>query len=137
MQPLVRASGATLVVALAACLSLVQACGSKATPPAVPDAASAEVGMIPATPAATCLALRKCIYTCGEDKVCAMRCVSGASQPARTPYQLVEMCTMRQCPTGDEGCRCDNECFSDGMCFDLAVECANGEADPMCEELCH
>jgi hypothetical protein len=88
-------------------------------------------------PAATCLAIRTCIFGCGDNKPCAERCVSGATAAALPAYRTLEMCTRRQCPTGDEGCRCDQECYSDGMCFDLAVECANAASDPMCEELCH
>lgn len=94
-------------------------------------------GGAPAGPATNCLAIRKCLYACADNKPCAERCVSTASAAALTPYRALQMCTRQQCPTGDEACRCDAECYSDGMCFELAVECATAESDPMCEELCH
>jgi len=84
-----------------------------------------------------CQEVRVCIHNCGQDMACAAKCVSSAPTAVRQQYQEIQACSMGACPQQDEPCRCEQECFADGMCFDLVETCDDGVGDPWCDVRCH
>lgn len=107
--------------------------GSAATEPdsgnVTPDALSG--------PPKTCREIRVCIHGCGDDKNCADKCVSTAPTAIRQQYQEIQACSSSACPTQEEACRCEQECFNMGQCFDLVDACDEGVSDPWCDVRCH
>jgi hypothetical protein len=88
-------------------------------------------------PPKTCQEVRVCIHNCAQDMACAGKCVSTAPTAVRQQYQEIQACSMVACPQQDEPCRCEQECFADGMCFDLVETCDDGVGDPWCDVRCH
>jgi hypothetical protein len=70
------------------------------------------------------------------DAACAQRCVDSAAPAARTAYQNVDMCSRRYCQPGDVNCRCEQECYTEGMCLVEVDDCRDFELDLFCDELC-
>jgi hypothetical protein len=68
---------------------------------------------------------------------CAGKCVSTAPPAIRQQYEEIQACSVGVCAASDEPCRCDQECFNGGMCFDLVEDCDQGVGDPWCEIRCH
>jgi hypothetical protein len=105
-------------------------------------AGSADAGNAPSPdammgPPASCRDVRVCIHNCGQDKACADKCVSTAPAKIRQQYQEILTCSMAACPGQDEPCRCDQECFNDGQCFELVDACDEAVSDPWCDVRCH
>jgi hypothetical protein len=88
-------------------------------------------------PPKTCREVRVCIHGCGDDKACADKCVSTAPTAIRQQYQEIQACSMSACPTQEEACKCEQECFNMGQCFDLVDACDEGVSDPWCDVRCH
>jgi hypothetical protein len=90
-----------------------------------------------AGPPKSCRDVRVCIHNCGQDMTCAGKCVSTAPPAIRQQYEEIQACSMGACPQQDEPCRCDQECFSGGMCADLVETCDDAVSDPWCDVRCH
>jgi hypothetical protein len=88
-------------------------------------------------PPQTCRDVRVCIHNCGNEAVCAGKCVSSAPARVRQQYEEIQGCSMGACPAQDRPCRCDQECFFGGQCFDLVEQCDEGIGDPICDVDCH
>jgi hypothetical protein len=84
-------------------------------------------------PPKDCRGLRNCVDACGTDKTCAMRCVSTAPAADQALYKMIQMCSLQACPTQDQSCRCDNECFGGGQCTDLVDQCDMADPDAFCD----
>jgi len=85
----------------------------------------------------SCREIRVCVYACGQDKTCADRCAAGAPAAARAKYMMARSCSLQQCPDEDVICRCNEECYFGGVCYDLVDECDEGVSDPFCDIPCH
>jgi hypothetical protein len=85
----------------------------------------------------TCQEVRICLHNCGNDMTCAGKCVSSAPTAIRQQYQEIQACSMMACPSQDEPCRCEQECFNMGQCFELVDACDEALSDPWCDVRCH
>src|SRR5262245_58434108 len=134
-----RCAAVALVLVLSSCGSdkapTADAAAAKDATSAV-DGARAGDGPAGAAPR-NCQEIRNCQVACKADKACADRCVSSAPAAARTAYDKVNVCSKKECPTGDESCRCGAECFVPGPCTDLVDDCDQGYSDDFCQETCH
>jgi len=90
-----------------------------------------------AEPPKSCRDIRVCIHNCVQDMSCASKCVSSAPAAARQQYEEILACSKGPCPTQEEDCRCTEECFNGGQCFDLVDACDEGVSDPWCDVRCH
>jgi hypothetical protein len=94
-------------------------------------------GMPDSRPAVTmpvdCKGIRDCVFTCDKDTACAGRCVSSAPMAARTLYEMIRTCSVRECPTQDTSCRCDHECYGGGECSDMVEQCDEAGPDLFCD----
>ena len=88
-------------------------------------------------PVMSCRDVRVCIHNCGQDMTCAGKCVSTAPPAIRQQYEQIQACSMMACSQQDEPCRCDQECFAGGQCFDLVEDCDDAVSDPWCDVRCH
>jgi hypothetical protein len=76
--------------------------------------------------------IRNCIYLCMDDQACAQRCIERGSAAERTLFEAVVSCSASACPTGDIGCRCEQECFADGACVQIVDECTKSLQEGFC-----
>jgi hypothetical protein len=86
-----------------------------------------------ATPPRDCRGLRNCIDACATDSACAMLCVSTAPAAAQALYQMIRTCSMQACPTQEQSCRCDHECYGGGQCESLVQQCDLADPDTFCD----
>lgn len=84
----------------------------------------------------TCHDLRACVFQC-PDQACISRCYSWASPSALAAYNALDACGSRECPRGDNDCRCTNECRAGALCAQELERCDGVLADPFCEAVCH
>jgi hypothetical protein len=87
-------------------------------------------------PPQTCGAIRNCVVVCATDSACAQRCIDSAAAAARTDYQKVVTCSRQYCQPNDINCRCEQECYTEGMCLESVDGCRDFELDLFCDELC-
>jgi hypothetical protein len=99
-----------------------------------PDGGRADRPMMPKT----CRDIRSCLWGCNTDMACQMYCISSAPMAAQNAYKDVQACSKAACPKQDADCRCQEECFAGGSCFDLIdADCDMGGSDDYCDEECH
>ena len=85
----------------------------------------------------TCASIRNCMTACKEDSACKQRCPAMARQAARTAFAAIEACSKKECPNGDEPCRCEVECLAGGVCTEMVDICRDFEDDVFCDVNCH
>ena len=85
----------------------------------------------------SCGTLRECISKCTTDAACKQHCRDTAPAEAKTAYALVETCSLKSCPDGDEVCRCQAECIGGGECTDVVDTCRALDDDTFCDVTCH
>lgn len=124
----------TLALLAFACVPIEDNRKRDAAPPA-PD------GQV-ATPDAqtaprSCRDIRNCVQDCGENAACASACVSTAPGVARQQFNEAQMCSLGVCEAQDIECRCREECYEGGTCYQIVEECDEAASDKFCDGPCH